>query len=145
MKDETVGLGLTLLVAGGGFLWWGGNVWHAAKRDKAKMGWKILLITLVVLGGLGIGGGLSLLLGLAFLYIKVGWVSLWVIPAIITGVTLLMDLVKRHDWTRTTILGFITAMLIAVPIAPPLLAAAVAHGHHLPQVTSVTTHHKAKG
>jgi hypothetical protein len=138
-------VGLTLLVVGAAFLWGGGHVWHAAEEDKDKPAWKQTLIALVVLGGLGIGGGLSLLLHLAFLYAKIGFAPLWIALALFTGIWLVVDLVKRHHWTRTTALGFVTAMLIAVPIAPPAIASAVSHGHQLPQVTSITTHHKAKG
>ena len=144
MKGEAIALGLTLLVAGGAFLWAAMHVWHAAKADKGKKVWRGLLIVLIVLGGLGIGGGFSLLLGLAFLYIEVGFVPLWVVLVLVSGIWFVVDLAKRHDWTRTTILGFVTALLIAVPAAPPMMASAVAHGHQLPQVTSKITH-KVKG
>jgi hypothetical protein len=143
MRAEAIAAGLTLLVIGGAFLWGGGHVWHAAKRDKARKGWRVLLVALVVFGGLGIGGGLSLMFGLNFFYTKVGIIPLWIVLALASGIWFLVDLVKRHHWTRTTVLGFITAALIAVPTAGPVMTSSVTHGHQLPQVTSVT--HKGKG
>jgi hypothetical protein len=147
--------GLTLLVAGGGCLWFAIHLWHA-KRKKNKAGpgapgqqaarnsqdgWHEAVIVLLLLAGLGIGGGGSLLVGLNFFYIKVGFAPLWSILAAAPGIWFLVDLVARRHWTRTSVMAFLTAAVIAVPIAPPALSAAT-HGQQAPQTVSVTHKHK---
>ena len=139
--------GVTLMVIGGACLWGAIHLWHAKKRRAAgppgsrpaggQAGWHEFLILLLVAAGLGIGGGGSLLLGLSFLYIKLGIVPLWLVLALAAGIWFLVDLIARRGWTRTSTLAFITAALIAVPVAPPALAAAT-HGHQAPHVISVT-------
>jgi hypothetical protein len=142
--------GVTALVIGGACLWGAIHLWHAKKKRHAapglpgnksagssQAGWHEFLILLLVAAGLGIGGGASLLIGLLFLYTKVGIVPLWLVLALAAGIWCLVDIVARRGWTRTSTLAFITAALIAVPIAPPSLAAAT-HGHAPTHVISVT-------
>jgi hypothetical protein len=143
--------GVTALVIGGACLWGAIHLWHAKKKRHAapgppgskpgggssQAGWHEFLILLLLAAGLGIGGGISLLFGLAFLYVKAGIVPLWLVLALITGIWCLVDIVARRGWTRTSALTFLTAVLIAVPVAPPALAAAT-HGRQVPQVISVT-------
>lgn len=128
--------GVTMLVIGGACLWGAVHVLHAKKAGKRAAGWHEAVILLLVAAGLGIGGALSLLLRLDFLYTRVGMVPLWLVLALAAGIWFLVDLVARRGWTRTSILAFLTAALIAVPIAPPALAAAT-HGH-APHLISVT-------
>lgn len=144
--------GITMLVIGGACLWFAIHLWHAKKKRSAgppgsgppggkpggsQAGWHEFLILLLVAAGLGIGGGGSLIFGMAFLYIELGIVPLWLVFALVTGIWFLVDLIARRGWTRTSVMAFVTAALIAVPIAPPALAAAT-HGHQLPHVISVT-------
>jgi hypothetical protein len=139
--------GVTALVIGGACLWGAIHLWHAKKKRSAgppgskpggsQAGWHEFLILLLLAAGLGIGGGISLLFGLAFLYTELGIVPLWLVLALITGIWCLVDIVARRGWTRTSALTFLTAVLIAVPIAPPALAAAT-HGQAPTHVISVT-------
>lgn len=132
---------VTILIAGGFALWGAIHVWHGKKggQRQDQSGWKQAVIVLVVLAGLGIGGGLSGLFGLSFLYTKLGFVPLWLVLAAGTGVWFIVDLLIRHAWSRTPLLGFLTAALIAIPVAPPALGA-MTHGHQVPQVTSYRRH-----
>jgi hypothetical protein len=150
--------GLTLLVGGGFFLWFAIHLWHAKKGKNrpgpgapgqqaprnSQAGWHETVILLLILGGLGLGGGASLLTGLDFLYIKVGIFPLWSILTAAPGAWFLVDLVARRHWTRTSAMAFLTAAVIAVPIAPPALSAAT-HGQQAPQTVSVTHHKGGKG
>jgi hypothetical protein len=142
--------GVSMLVIGGACFWGAAQLWHAKKKRHAapgppgskpagggQAGWHEFLILLLLAAGLGIGGGISLLFGLAFLYIELGIVPLWLVLALITGIWCLVDIVARRGWTRTSALTFLTAVLIAVPIAPPALAA-VTHGRQATHVISVT-------
>ena len=129
-----------MIVAGGACLWAAFHVWHAKKGGNAagQAGWHELIIILLVLAGLGLGGGLSLFLGLNFLYVKVlGIAPLWLPLALFFGIWWIADVVLRRAWTRTSVMGFFMALLIAVPVAPPALAAAT-HGHAPTHVISVT-------
>ena len=142
--------GITMLVIGGACLWGAVQLWHAKKGRQAppgppgsksvgggQAGWHEFLILLLLAAGLGIGGGISLLFGLAFLYTELGIVPLWLVLALVTGIWCLVDIVARRGWTRTSALTFLTAVLIAVPVAPPALAAAT-HGHAPAHTISVT-------
>lgn len=132
--------GVSLIVAGGLATWGAFHVWHAKRKDAQKGLWKELLTALIVAAGLCLGGGFSLVAGLDFLYIKVGWVPVWLIIAIVFGIWFVIDLVLRHDWTRTAIVGLVASAMIAVPIAPPAFAAATSHSPQHVQVASVTRH-----
>lgn len=134
-------IGATLLVAGAVLVWAAIHMWHIKKEENdPHAGWRAGVVMLLVLAGLGLGGGASLLEGLSFLFVKVGAVPAWAMLAFFTGIWFLFDLIARHAWTRTPLLGFVTAMMIAVPVTPPALGAAM-HQHQVPQVVSVTRHH----
>jgi hypothetical protein len=142
--------GLTLLVFGAGFLYMAIHLWHGKKREAAgqqgrvsKTGWHATVILLLTAGGLGLGGGASLLFGLDFLYARVGFVPLWSVIAALPGLWFIGDVATgRRGWTRTSAMMFLSALVIAVPIAPPALSAGT-HGQPAPQTVSVT--HKGKG
>jgi hypothetical protein len=128
-------IGVSLLIGGGFALWFGGHIWHGAKENQKKH-WLASVVLLLILAGLGIAGGASLLGFLGFLGKEAGAFPLWLIVALAAGIWLLVDLVMRHGWTRTPVLAFITAAMIAVPVAPALTA----HQAHTqgPQLTSVS-------
>jgi hypothetical protein len=128
-------IGVSLLIGGGFALWFAGHIWHGASGNQQKH-WKASVVLLVVLAGLGIAGGGSVLGFLGFFNKEAGVFPVWLILALVAGIWLLVDLVMRHGWTRTPVLGFITAAMIAVPVAP----AFTAHQAHLQgtQVTSVS-------
>lgn len=128
-----------MIVGGAAALWLAAQLWHAHDGKKARSGWKGLIVLLVVAAGFGIAGGLSAFTSFSWLYFSLGFVPLWLVLALIAGIWFLVDVIKRHDWTRTPVLGFVTAALIAVPAAQPALAA-MTHGHRVPQVVSVTHH-----
>jgi hypothetical protein len=132
--------GVSLIVIGGLATWGAFHVWHAKMKDAQKGWWKELLTFLIIAAGLCLGGGFSLVAGLDFLYTKVGWVPVWLIIATVFGIWFIVDLVLRHGWTRTPIIGLVTAAMIAVPIAPPAFAAATSNGTQHAQVASVTRH-----
>jgi hypothetical protein len=132
--------GVSLIVIGGLATWGAFHVWHAKLKATQKGWWKELLTVLIVVAGLCLGGGFSLVAGLDFLYIKVGIVPVWLIAATVFGIWFVIDLVLRHGWTRTPIIGLVAAAMIAVPIAPPAFAAATSHGPQHAQVASVTRH-----
>jgi hypothetical protein len=131
-------VGATMIVAGGAALWLAGHLWHAHDKARANIFWKGVIVLLVVMAGFGVGGGASAFFRIGLLFFSLGFVPMWLVLALITGIWLLVDLIKRHDWTRTPVLGFITAALIAVPAAGPALSAATSPHHQGPQVTSVT-------
>lgn len=130
-------IGASMVVIGALTLWGAVHLWHA-KSDKNK-GWKEAVAIMVVIAGLLLGAGVTAFFGLNFLYIKVGFIDLWIILAAVSGIWFLVDLLGRHGWTRTPVLGLMTAVFIAIPAAGPVLSH-VNHGH-APQVTSVIKKH----
>lgn len=135
----------TMLLAGIGLLWLAGQVWHGKHErrgngEQAQKVWKEGVVLLVTLAGFGIGGGLSVLFGLHFLNIEVGFVPVWLIIGFVLGAWALVDLVMRHHWSRTPVLVFLAAALIAVPAAPAAIGKFTS-GHQVPSLTSVTRHH----
>lgn len=140
-------IGVVLLIGGGFALYGGGHIWHAA-NDRSNPAqqpgkhWETLVVLLLFLAGIGLGAGMALTGFFAgfFNYMIVGYVPVWLIIGLLAGIWALVDLMLRHDWTRTPILVGITAAMIAIPAAPAIANGSV-HGH-APQVTSVTRTHR---